>query len=139
MSPSADARSAASLQEVLGFTSGKIVQEIGYDDDVDLELRDAIEDMIEDDLVDEDAQEIVDAVVMWWREGDGDLTDALVDSLATLEPGGPIWLVTPKAGREGHVLPGEVQEAANTAGLRVMGSESLAADWTGTRLASRQS
>lgn len=139
MAPSADARPVDALAEVIGFTTGQIVQEIGYDDDVDLDLRDALEDMIEADLEDEDVQEIVDAVVIWWRDGDGDLTDALVDSLATLAPGGPIWLLTPKAGRDGHVLPGEVQEAANTAGLRVMGSESLAADWTGTRLASRQS
>ena len=75
MSPSADAPSSSSLSEVLNFTSGQIVQEIGYDDDVDLELRDAIEDLIGGELEDEDTQEIVDAVVLWWREGDGDLTD----------------------------------------------------------------
>jgi hypothetical protein len=113
------------------------VQEIGYDDDVDLTLRDAIEDLIGGDLEDEDTQEIVDAVVLWWREDDGDLTDALVDSLRNIEAGAPVWLLTPKAGRPGHVAPGEVQESAEIAGLRVMSSLSLAADWTGTRLASR--
>ncbi len=138
MSPSADARHHSTPSEVLGFTRGQIVQELGYDDDVDLDLRDAMEDMIEADLEDEDFQEIADAVVIWWREGDGDLTDALVDAIGTLDPGGPIWLLTPKPGRDGHVLPGEVQEAADTAGLRVMGTQNLAADWTGTRLASRQ-
>ncbi|GAA1331569.1 MULTISPECIES: DUF3052 domain-containing protein [Brachybacterium] len=122
----------------MALSTGQIVQEFGYDDDVDLDLRDAIEDAIGEELEDEDCQEIVDAVIMWWREEDGDLTDALVDTLTTLTAGGPIWLLLPKAGRDGHVTPGEVQEAAGTAGLRVMSTVSLAADWTGTRLASRQ-
>ncbi|MBE9404139.1 DUF3052 domain-containing protein [Brachybacterium sp. p3-SID1565] len=137
MSSSADPRQQRTPAEVLGFTTGQLVQEIGYDDDVDLELRDAMEDLIGAELEDEDCQEIVDAVVLWWREEDGDLTDALVDSLTTLDAGAPIWLLSPKAGRDGHVSPAEVQEAAETAGLRVMSSMSLAKDWTGTRLASR--
>ncbi|GAB4096079.1 DUF3052 domain-containing protein [Brachybacterium horti] len=122
----------------MALSTGQIVQEFGYDDDVDLDLRDAIEDAIGEELEDEDCQEIVDAVIMWWREEDGDLTDALINTLTTLTAGGPIWLLLPKAGRDGHVTPGEVQEAAGTAGLRVMSTVSLAADWTGTRLASRQ-
>jgi hypothetical protein len=137
LSPSADAPSSSSPVEALNFTSGQIVQEIGYDDDVDLDLRDAIEDAIGGELEDEDTQEIVDAVVLWWREGDGDLTDALVDTLRSIEPGAPVWIITPKAGRPGHVLPGEIQESAGIAGLRAMSSVSLAPDWTGTRLASR--
>lgn len=139
MSPSADATSSSSLAEVLSFTTGQIVQEIGYDDDVDLDLRDAIEDLIGDELEDEDTQEIVDAVVLWWREGDGDLTDAMVDTLRNIDAGAPVWVMTPKAGRDGHVMPGEIQESAGIAGLRVMSSVSLAKDWTGTRLASRAS
>ena len=137
MSPSADAPSSSTLSEVLNFTSGQIVQEIGYDDDVDLDLRDAIEDLIGGELEDEDTQEIVDAVVLWWREGDGDLTDAMVDTLRNIDGGAPVWVITPKAGRDGHVMPGELQEAAQTAGLRVMGTVLLAEDWNGTRLASR--
>lgn len=137
MSPSADAHSSSPLAEVLGFSPGQIVQEFGYDDDVDLDLRDGIEDLIGGELEDEDSHEIVDAVVMWWREGDGDLTDAMVDTLTTLAPGAPVWVVIPKAGRDGHVTPGEVQEAAGIAGLRVMSTVSLAPDWTGTRMASR--
>lgn len=137
MSPSADAPSSSTLSEVLNFTSGQIVQEIGYDDDVDLDLRDAIEDLIGGELEDEDTQEIVDAVVLWWREGDGDLTDAMVDTLRNIDAGAPVWVITPKAGRDGHVMPGELQEAAQTAGLRVMGTVLLAEDWNGTRLASR--
>ncbi|MDN5900988.1 MAG: DUF3052 domain-containing protein [Brachybacterium sp.] len=137
MSPSADAPSSSSLSEALNFTSEQIVQEIGYDDDVDLDLRDAIEDLIGGELEDEDTQEIVDAVVMWWREGDGDLTDAMVDTLRNIDAGAPVWVLTPKAGRDGHVMPGDIQESAGVAGLRVMSSMNLAADWTGTRLASR--
>lgn len=138
MSPSSDVNATSSPVEVMALSTGQIVQEFGYDDDVDLDLRDAIEDAIGEELEDEDCQEIVDAVIMWWREEDGDLTDALINTLTTLTAGGPIWLLLPKAGRDGHVTPGEVQEAAGTAGLRVMSTVSLAADWTGTRLASRQ-
>ena len=136
MSPSFDAQ-ASSPADVLGFEPGQIVQELGYDDDVDLVLRDAIEDSIDADLEDEDCQEIVDGVVLWWRDGDGDLVDALVDALTTLAEGGPVWLLTPKAGRDGHVLPATVQESADLAGMRAMGTMSLAPDWSGTRLASR--
>lgn len=137
MSPSSDAPTPSAIAEALNLTAGQIVQEIGYDDDVDHALRDAIEDLIGEEMEDEDTQEIVDAVVLWWREDDGDLTDALVDTLRNIEAGSPVWLLTPKAGRDGHVIPGEVQESAEIAGLRVMSSLSLAADWTGTRLASR--
>ena len=139
MSPSSDAPSSSSLSEALNFTTGQIVQEIGYDDDVDLDLRDAIEDLIGGELEDEDTQEIVDAVVLWWREDDGDLTDAMVDTLRNIDAGAPVWVLTPKAGRDGHVMPGEIQESAGVAGLRVMSSMNLAPDWTGTRLASRTS
>lgn len=139
MSPSSDAPSSSSLSEALNFTTGQIVQEIGYDDDVDLDLRDAIEDLIGEELEDEDTQEIVDAVVLWWRDGDGDLTDAMVDTLRNIDAGAPVWVLTPKAGRDGHVMPGEIQECAGVAGLRVMSSMNLAPDWTGTRLASRPS
>jgi hypothetical protein len=138
LSPSADATASGPTAEGLGLSKGQVVQEFGYDDDVDLELRDAIEDLIDADLEDEDSQEMVDAVVLWWREGDGDLTDALVDCLGMLSPGGPIWVITPKAGRDGHVLPAEIEEAASTSGLRTMGNQNLAPEWSGTRLASRQ-
>lgn len=131
-------QSPEATAEVLGLTTGQVVQEIGYDDDVDHDLREAVEDIIDADLEDEDYRDMVDAVLLWWREDDGDLTDALVDSLAMLTPGGPIWLLIPKAGRDGHVLPAEIEEAASTAGLRMMGSRNLAAEWNGLRLATRQ-
>lgn len=129
--------STSSLAEVFDFSTGQLIQEFGYDDDVDMDLRDAIEDAVDEDLEDEDSQEIVDAVIVWWREGDGDLVDTLVDSLATLVAGGPVWVLTPKAGRPGHVDPVDIQDAAKVAGLRYMKAVSLAGGWGATRLASR--
>ena len=37
----------------------------------------------------------------WWRAGDGDLVDTLVDPLTTLTEGGVVWVLTPKSGRAG--------------------------------------
>jgi hypothetical protein len=118
----------------LGFTAGQVVQELGYDDDVDDDLRASIEDATGSELVDEDYDDVADAVLLWWRDGDGDLVDALVDALTTLADGGVIWVLTPKAGRDGHVEPSDIGEAAPTAGLSQTSSISAARDWSGTRL-----
>jgi hypothetical protein len=48
---------------------------MGYDDDVDQALRAGIESVIGSELVDEDYDDVVDVVVMWWRDDDGDLVD----------------------------------------------------------------
>ena len=77
---------------------------------------------------------MVDVVLLWWREGDGDLVDALVDSLTNLGDNGVIWLLSPKAGRAGHVEPSDIDEAAPTAGLSSTRSTSAAPEWSGTRL-----
>jgi hypothetical protein len=113
-----------------------VVQEFGYDDDVDGDLRDALEEIIGSGLEDEDAQDVVDGVVYWWRDGDGDLVDGLVDALTNLAEGGVIWLLSPKAGRPGHVDPSDIEDAAPTAGLHATSTITASADWTGTRLAS---
>jgi hypothetical protein len=118
----------------LGFTAGQVVQELGYDDDVDDDLRVSIEDATGAELVDEEYDDVADGVLLWWRDGDGDLVDALVDALATLADGGVIWVLTPKAGRDGHVEPSDIGEAAPTAGLAQTSSISAARDWSGTRL-----
>jgi hypothetical protein len=134
---SATAGSAAGqhgLAEKLGVGPGNVVQEIGWDDDCDEELRNLIRERTGADLVDEDYEDVVDAVVLWWRDGDGDLVDALVDALAPLADHGVIWLMTPKAGRDGHVEPSEVSEAAPTAGLQQTSSISAGRDWNGARL-----
>ena len=90
-------------------------------------------------LVDEDYEDVVDVVLLWWRDDDGDLVDALVDALVSLGDGGVVWLLTPKAGRPGHVEPSDIGDAAPTAGLHQTSSISAAGDWSGTRLASRRS
>lgn len=118
----------------LGFEPGQVVQEIGYDDDVELELREGIEATTGQELVDEDYDDVADVVLLWFRDEDGDLTDALVDSIGLLEDGGTVWLMTPKTGREGYVEPSDINEAAQTAGLAQTKSISAGKDWTGSRL-----
>jgi hypothetical protein len=124
------------LVDRLGIEHGMVVQELGYDDDVDHDLREAIENRLDDDMVDEDSDEVVDVVLLWFREDDGDLVDALVDAIAPLADNGVIWLLTPKAGRDGHVEPSDVSEAAPTAGLQQTSSIAAASDWNGARLVS---
>ena len=128
------AQDARGLDERLGIKPGYVVQELGYDDDCDEELRDAIADVDGVELVDEEYDDVVDVVLLWWRDGDGDLVDALVDAVAPLTDGGYIWLLTPKAGRGGHVEPTDIREAAPTAGLSQTSSLSAGRDWSGTRL-----
>ena len=122
------------LADRLGIKPGQVVQELGYDDDCDEQLREEIAGLKDVELVDEDYDDVVDVVLMWWRDGDGDLVEALLDALTPLADGGYIWLLTPKAGREGHVEPSDIGEAAPTAGLSQTSSVSAARDWSGTRL-----
>ena len=49
----------------LGFTPGMVVQELGWDSDVDDALRIDVEDRIDADLVDADYGNVVDAVLLW--------------------------------------------------------------------------
>ncbi len=124
----------------LGFSPGQVILEIGYDeDDVEQDLRLQIEDVLEGDLEDEDYDDVVDGVLLWWREFDGDLTDALVDALTTLEDQGFIVLLTPKVGRPGEVDPSDIAEAAETAGLQASASVNLTPQWSGTRLVTPKS
>ena len=119
----------------LGFEPGQVVQEIGFDDDVDHELREGIESLIGQDLVDEDYDDVADVVLLWFRDEDGDLADALVDVIGLLEDGGMIWLLTPKTGRDGYVEPSDIAEAGQTAGLSQTKSITVGKEWSGTRLA----
>ena len=80
----------------LGVAQGDLVLEVGYDVDCDEELRAAIKAITGTEFLHSDIHEVVDAVILWWRDGDGDLVDELVDALTYLTEDGPIWLLTPK-------------------------------------------
>jgi hypothetical protein len=120
--------------ERLGFTKGMVVQELGWDNDTDDDLRVSIEDTIDADMVDGDHGNVVDAVVLWWRQEDGDLVDGLVDALTDLVGGGVIWLLTPKVGRPNAVDAADIAEAAPIAGLSQTTTAAVSKDWTATRL-----
>jgi len=122
------------LAERLGIKPGHVVQEIGYDDDTDEQLRECVEGLENVEFVDEDYDDVVDGVLLWWRDGDGDLVDALVDAKTPLAYGGYVVLLTPKTGRSGYVEPSEIGEAAPTAGLSQTSTISAGRNWSGTRL-----
>jgi len=106
---------ASTAGGAFGFASGLIIQEFGYDDDVDETLR-------------------------WWRDEDGDvddLTDLLVDAQANLDGAGLIWVLTPKARTTGAVPAAEVEEAAQTAGMHATSAASMGQHWSGIRVSSR--
>lgn len=121
----------------LGFASGQVIQEFGYDDDVDLDLRSDVESITGEELVDEEYDDVTDGAIIWWRDGDGDLTDSLVDAMTVLDDGGLIWVITPKAGKPGHVGHQEIAEAATTSGLHALTTLVVAAGWSATRLGTR--
>lgn len=134
--PPADPGSSGSgVVERLGFARDQVVQEFGYDSDVDDEFRYAVEDVCGGEIEDDDYTGGADAVLLWWRDDDGDLVDALVDSLTDLAAGGVIWLLTPKVGRPNAVDAADVTEAAPVAGLAVTTTAAVSKDWTATRLA----
>jgi Protein of unknown function (DUF3052) len=129
-----DAGRGSDIAGKLGVEPGMVVQEIGWDDDVDEAVRDAVEERCGDDLLDEDADEVIDLVLLWWRESDGDLADALMDAIGPLADNGVIWVLTPKTGRGGHVEPSDIAEAALTAGLSQTSNVSVGEEWAGARL-----
>lgn len=117
----------------MGIKAPMAVQELGWDEDVDEALRNAIMDAIDSEFV-EDPVEAVDAVMLWWRDEDGDLADGLVDALTDLSEGGVIWLLTPKLGRNGYIDAADVSEAALTAGLVVANPVQAARDWQAQKI-----
>lgn len=139
MSTSADPAAQRGLAERLGIEPGAVVQVLGVDRSseppVDQALLVDVASRTGSELIiTEDSDDVVDVVLLWWREGDGDLVDALVDSLTNLAESGVIWLLTPKAGRDGHVEPSDIDEAAPTAGLSSTRSTAACPEWSGTRL-----
>ena len=123
----------------LGIKPGDLILESGRRDDADEALRKEIFTAAGSEPVGEGAQEVVDVVLLWWREDDGDLVDAMVDSLTFLDAHGVIWLFTPKVGRAGHVEPSDIQESAQTAGLAQTSTFAAGAEWSATKLTAPKS
>ncbi len=123
----------------MGLAKGDLVLEVGFDSDCDSTLRDEIRTVIETEFIENTTTDVVDAVIIWWRDGDGDLVDELMDAITYLAENGSIWILTPKVGRDGHVEPSDIQDAAPVTGLSQTSTIALAKDWTATRLVARKS
>lgn len=136
--PPASPPAGSSIAARLGVRAGMVVQELGYDEDTDESVAVAIEEFLGTDLVDADSDEVIDVVLLWYRDGDGDLVDLLVDAIGPLAEDGVIWLLTPKRGRDGYVEASDISEAAPTAGLTPTSMISVGPDWAGARLATRR-
>ena len=122
----------------MGFAKDDLILEVGLDSDCDSTIRDQIMAITGTSFLEGSTTDVVDGVLLWWRDGDGDLVDELMDGLTYLSETGPIWVLTPKAGRDGHVEPSDIQDAAPIAGLSVTSTIALAKDWTATRLVARK-
>ena len=66
-----------------------------------------------------------------------DLADALVDAQRSLDAG-PVWIMTPRKGRAGHVSPADVAEAASTAGLHATTGAGASEDWAAQKLVQKR-
>ncbi|WP_327147751.1 DUF3052 domain-containing protein [Nocardia sp. NBC_01329] len=117
----------------LGITHGMVVQELGWDEDTNDDLRADVEETSGSELLEEESDEVIDVVLLWWREGDGDLVDELMEAIGPLADDGFIWVLTPKTGNDGHVDPSEIAEAAPTAGLTQTSAIKLG-EWSASRL-----
>ena len=119
------------------LTEGMLVQEVGWDSDCDESISEAVEDAVGSELLEEDTDEVVDAVLLWWRDGDGDLVDRLMDAVTPLTDDGSVWVLTPKTGLDGHVEPAVIAESAQTAGMLQTRTAALG-EWAGSRLTLRK-
>ena len=119
-----------------GFQPGDVVQEWQWDDDVDENLRAALEEYLGEELVDEEYDAGVDGVILWWRDGDDEdeLADNIMDASEMLNAGAPFWVLIPKPGRPDAIGPNTLQNAAKTAGMNASTPETVAPDWNGIRL-----
>jgi hypothetical protein len=122
------------LAERLGILPGALVQQLGEDDDIAEDLVKDVVARIGSQLVPADSDDVVDVVLLWFREDDGDL----VDARRQLSDEGDLWLLTPKVGREGHVEPSDILEAVPTAGLVQTTSVSVGREWSAMKLVGRK-
>ncbi|GGR47704.1 DUF3052 family protein [Streptomyces roseolus] len=119
--------------ETMGLAAGRAVREFGADDDTDDEIRDDVRRVTGRELLDDASGEAADAVLWWWRQGDGDLASELRDETGPLAEDGAICVLTPRRGKPGHVPVEEMAEIAGDARLRVRAVTPLGG-WTGHHL-----
>ncbi|MFF5707330.1 DUF3052 domain-containing protein [Streptomyces sp. NPDC012794] len=119
----------------LGIEPGMAVMELGYDHDVDDGIRDSVTERTGRDLVTDDHEDRVDAVLLWWREGDGDLACELDDLRRVLTVRGAVWVLTAQAGFVGHVEASDIAECARQVGMHTSAPVDVSGGWTGTRCA----
>lgn len=123
----------------LGFRLGQLIQEFGYDDDVDMALRASIVQVTGEQLEDEDYRGSMDGVILWWRADDGDvddLTDLFVDCTGGIaDDDAPIWLLVPDQRADLSVPMEDVNDAAGTAGLSVTTTRHLDSGWNAFQVA----
>lgn len=125
---------STTLAAQLGFRSGQYVQMLGSDQDDDQEdLRKGIEKITGSEVAEDDSGSTPDVVVQWFTDSDGDLTDTLTSITHHLAEDGHIWLLTPQDGRDGHLKPQAIQDAAESASLS-QGKKVSAGEWTATLL-----
>ncbi len=130
-----DAGRTSDIAGKLGVEPGMVVQELGWDSDVDEAVRDAVEERAGDELLDEDADEVIDLVLMWWREGDGDLVDALIDAIGPLADNGVIWVLTPEdRAAAGTSSPARSPRPRRRPGSRRRPTSRVSDGWAGSRL-----
>lgn len=127
-------QAARALAGKLGIRPGQTIQQLGWDDDCDAALTEAVTAVAGSAPVAADHQDVVDVVLLWYRDDDEDLVDTLVDAIGPLADLGVVWLLTPKMGRPGHVESSDIADAAPTAGLSATSTVSASRDWQGTRL-----
>ena len=123
------------------MASGSVIQEFGYDDDVDGAVREQIGEETGQELGDEDYRDIVDGAVVWWRDDDGDvddLADLFLDMKANLESDmSPCWVLVPGTRSPGYVTADVIKDAAETAGLMATTSVAVGAAWMGVKLTAK--
>lgn len=132
-SPADPGSAGVGAAERLGITRDQVIQEFGYDTDADDTFRFAVEDLCGAELEDEDYTGVTDIALLWFRQGDGDLADALVDLVSSLDDGGFAVLLTPKGTSE-QVEASEIDEAAVTAGLHASGTFQVGDSWRAHKL-----
>lgn len=111
------------------FDRGQLVREIGYDTDVDPEVRQRIEAITGRRLAGPECPRCPDGLLVWLRAGSADPVDLLLGCGEAMTRRTRLWVLTPKVDRPGHLPPAEVAAAARRAGLTCVRRVDVFDDW----------